>query len=81
MITPPLNGLILPGITRDSILTLAKQWNDFKVTESTITMQDVCKLIQEERVSFAKPLFHLKLFLGQTVKIIFELYFNIFTAS
>lgn len=49
--TPPLNGLILPGITRDSILHLARQWNDCNVTEGTITMQDICKLIQEERVS------------------------------
>lgn len=51
LITPPLNGLILPGITRDSILHLARQWNDCKVTEGTITMHTVCKLIQEERVS------------------------------
>ena len=24
--TPPLNGLILPGVTRDSIIQLAKKW-------------------------------------------------------
>lgn len=51
LVTPPLNGLILPGITRDSILHLTRQWGDCKVTEATITMQDICKLIQEERVS------------------------------
>ena len=26
LITPPLNGLILPGITRKSLLELAKSW-------------------------------------------------------
>lgn len=50
MVTPPLNGLILPGITRDSILSLARQWGRFKVTEGSITMPQVCKLIKEERV-------------------------------
>lgn len=51
LVTPPLNGLILPGITRDSILHLTKQWNDCKVSEATITMEQICKLIKEERVS------------------------------
>lgn len=51
LVTPPLNGLILPGITRDSILTLARQWGDCIVTERSITMQEVCKLVQQERVS------------------------------
>lgn len=49
LITPPLNGLILPGITRDSILALAQQWS-YKVTEGRITMPEICRLIQEERV-------------------------------
>lgn len=48
--TPPLNGLILPGITRDSILTLAQQWKTIKVTEGVITMPEICQLIQEERL-------------------------------
>lgn len=51
LVTPPLNGLILPGIVRDSVLHLARQWGDCKVTEKTITMDQVCKLIKEERVS------------------------------
>ncbi|KAF4524679.1 hypothetical protein B566_EDAN009523 [Ephemera danica] len=33
LITPPLDGLILPGITRQSIIELALEWNEFKVTE------------------------------------------------
>lgn len=51
LVTPPLNGLILPGITRDSILHLTKQWGYCKVSERNITMDEVCKLIKEERVS------------------------------
>lgn len=54
LITPPLNGLILPGITRDSILTLARQWGKFKVSEDIFTMPQVCKLLNEGRVSLFK---------------------------
>lgn len=51
LITPPLNGLILPGITRDSILHLAKEWRQFKVTERPINMFEVKKALYENRVS------------------------------
>eukprot|EP01052_Picozoa_sp_SAG31_P026442 SAG31_NODE_2395_length_5790_cov_73.555614_3_plen_91_part_00 len=33
LITAPLDGTILPGVTRDSVLSLAKGWGEFKVTE------------------------------------------------
>uniref|UniRef100_T1PBX0 Branched-chain-amino-acid aminotransferase n=2 Tax=Musca domestica TaxID=7370 RepID=T1PBX0_MUSDO len=48
--TPPLNGLILPGITRDSILALARQWGQFKVTEDIFTMPDIKHLLNEGRL-------------------------------
>ena len=32
LITPPLDGTILPGVTRDSILTLTRELNQFKVS-------------------------------------------------
>lgn len=51
MVTPPLDGLILPGITRDSILRLARQWNSFSVKEEKFTMPEILKLVKEERVS------------------------------
>ena len=35
LITPPLDGTILPGITRSSIITLLKELKEFKVTERT----------------------------------------------
>ncbi|CAD6221615.1 GSCOCG00011623001-RA-CDS [Cotesia congregata] len=50
LITPPLNGLILPGITRMSILNLAHEWNQFKVIERIITMEEVCRLTSEKRI-------------------------------
>ncbi len=40
LITPPLTGSILPGITRDSVLRLTKDWG-LKVTEKRITIADV----------------------------------------
>lgn len=51
LITPPLeDGLILPGITRDSLLELARQWGDFKVCERRITMSEVIKASKENRL-------------------------------
>ncbi|KAM9299686.1 branched-chain-amino-acid aminotransferase, mitochondrial [Gastrophryne carolinensis] len=50
LVTPPLSGLILPGVTRQSLLDLARQWGEFKVSESTITMADVLRGLEENRV-------------------------------
>lgn len=36
LITPPLDGTILPGVTRDSILTLAKSLGEFEVHEKMV---------------------------------------------
>ncbi|MBW2021084.1 MAG: branched-chain amino acid aminotransferase [Deltaproteobacteria bacterium] len=40
IVTPPLKGSILAGITRDSVLTLARHWN-IPVTERPITINEV----------------------------------------
>lgn len=40
VITPPLNGAILAGITRDSALTLMRAWG-WKVSERTIGIDEV----------------------------------------
>jgi branched-chain amino acid aminotransferase len=40
LITPMLSGSILPGITRDTVITLAKQW-DIKVSERKISIDEV----------------------------------------
>ena len=50
LITPPLNGLILPGVTRQSILDLCRHWNEVKVTERFMSMKEVVKLCNEKRL-------------------------------
>ncbi|PIO70751.1 putative branched-chain-amino-acid transaminase [Teladorsagia circumcincta] len=51
LITPPLErGLILPGVTRDSLLELAREWGEFKVSEKSFTMHDVKKALDEGRL-------------------------------
>jgi len=40
IITPELNGSILPGITRDSVIKLAKQWG-LKISERRISIDEV----------------------------------------
>lgn len=57
--TPPLNGLILPGVTRRSIIELASQWEDIVVKEEVITMERVIELNKQGRVSFEVYLYHI----------------------
>ena len=40
VVTPPLNGAILAGITRDSVLTLLRDWG-LKVSERPISIDEV----------------------------------------
>jgi len=40
VITPPLGGTILPGVTRDSVLTLLKDWGA-QVSERQISIDEV----------------------------------------
>jgi branched-chain amino acid aminotransferase len=50
LITPPLDGTILPGVTRDSILTLSKQFNEFKINVRPFKIQEVMKAAKEKRL-------------------------------
>ncbi|RKP18254.1 branched-chain amino acid aminotransferase [Rozella allomycis CSF55] len=50
LITPHLDGTILPGVTRDSILTLTREWKEFKVTEGRVTMSQLIRAIKENRL-------------------------------
>ncbi|KAI8336697.1 aminotransferase [Chlamydoabsidia padenii] len=50
LVTPPLDGAILPGVTRDSILSLARGWNEFKVSERKVTMPELRDAIKKNRV-------------------------------
>lgn len=46
LITPPLQGSILPGITRDSVLRLASDWG-MPVEERRITIDEVVQACQD----------------------------------
>ncbi|XP_046835952.1 branched-chain-amino-acid aminotransferase, cytosolic [Vespa crabro] len=50
LVTPPLNGLILPGVIRNSILALSQEWNQYKATERKISMKEICQLLSENRL-------------------------------
>ncbi len=47
--TSPLAGTILPGITRDSMITVMKDWG-YKVNEVRFTIDDVFKAAEEGRL-------------------------------
>jgi branched-chain amino acid aminotransferase len=47
--TAPLAGTILPGITRDSVIQLLKDW-DIKVREERFTMEDIYQASEEGRL-------------------------------
>ena len=46
VITPELSGTILPGITRDSILTMLRDWG-VKATERRITLDELQKAAKD----------------------------------
>nr|XP_045234852.1 branched-chain-amino-acid aminotransferase, mitochondrial isoform X3 [Macaca fascicularis] len=50
LVTPPLNGVILPGVVRQSLLDLAQTWGEFRVAERTITMKQLLRALEEGRV-------------------------------
>jgi branched-chain amino acid aminotransferase len=49
LITPPLEGTILPGVTRDSVIHLAKEWR-MKVIERRISIDEIFKASKEGKL-------------------------------
>jgi branched-chain amino acid aminotransferase len=49
VITPPLNGAILAGITRDSVLTLLRDWG-MRASERPIAIEEVIEAAQANRL-------------------------------
>lgn len=48
LVTPTLDsGLILPGVTRRSVLELAREWNEFDVSERKLTMKEILNGAQD----------------------------------
>jgi len=50
LVTPALDGTILPGITRNSVLSTCQSWNDFKVTERQVQLSELEAALKEKRV-------------------------------
>lgn len=51
LITPSLSsGLILPGVTRRSLIELAQKWGQFKVSEKDFTMKQLASALKQKRV-------------------------------
>nr|XP_019950102.1 PREDICTED: branched-chain-amino-acid aminotransferase, cytosolic-like isoform X2 [Paralichthys olivaceus] len=50
LMTPPLDGIILPGVTRQSLLDLARTWGEFKVTERTMGMKELLGALDAGRI-------------------------------
>ncbi|RHW74091.1 branched-chain amino acid aminotransferase [Trypanosoma brucei equiperdum] len=50
LVTAPLDGTILPGVTRDSILSLVRQWGEARVSERSFTIHELTAALREKRV-------------------------------
>lgn len=50
LITAALDGTILPGVTRDSVLQLCRSWGEFDVTERKYTLHEVIAACNEGRM-------------------------------
>lgn len=50
LVTPPLTGTILPGVTRQSFLDITRHWGEFEVNERVITIQEVRDLCFEGKI-------------------------------
>jgi branched-chain amino acid aminotransferase len=50
LVTAPLDGTILPGVTRQSILDLAREWDEFDVREQDFTIHELVEAAQEKRL-------------------------------
>jgi len=50
LITPPLDGTILEGVTRQSILDMTRKWGNIKVSERSITMKETLELLKNNEL-------------------------------
>jgi branched-chain amino acid aminotransferase len=50
LITPELDGICLPGITRQSVIDLVNDWGEIKVTERQIHIDEIVGLHKEGKV-------------------------------
>eukprot|EP00343_Euplotes_focardii_P010647 CAMPEP_0205827056 /NCGR_PEP_ID=MMETSP0206-20130828/30664_1 /ASSEMBLY_ACC=CAM_ASM_000279 /TAXON_ID=36767 /ORGANISM="Euplotes focardii, Strain TN1" /LENGTH=76 /DNA_ID=CAMNT_0053127553 /DNA_START=20 /DNA_END=247 /DNA_ORIENTATION=- len=50
LVTAKLDGTILPGVTRDSVLSLCRSWGEFEVSEREYYLPEVIAAIEEGRM-------------------------------
>ena len=50
LVTPPLDGTVLPGVYRDSVLQITREIKEFKVSEKPVSVQDLVVALKEKRV-------------------------------
>jgi branched-chain amino acid aminotransferase group II len=50
LVTPPLDGMVLPGVTRDTVLSLVRNWSEFEVSERPIHWREIEETIAENRM-------------------------------
>lgn len=50
LFTPKLDGTILPGVVRKSILEMTREWNEFEVVEGSMNMSELQEALQEGRI-------------------------------
>ena len=46
LVTPKLDGTILPGVTRDSVLHIASNMKNIKVTERNIVIDEIIEAFE-----------------------------------
>ena len=50
LVTAPLDGTILPGVTRQSVLDICREWGEFSVSERFLTVGELKKSANEGRL-------------------------------
>lgn len=50
IVTPPLDGLIIPGVTRECILDLIKDLPQYEIVERPFSVDELLKALKEKRV-------------------------------
>ncbi|DBB04285.1 TPA: hypothetical protein ACH3X1_012782 [Trebouxia sp. C0004] len=50
LVTPPLDGTILPGVTRDSVLQLTRGWGEFEVSERQLSIKELKQAAKHGRL-------------------------------
>lgn len=53
LVTAPLEGTILPGVTRSTVIEIVKTWGDYKVSERRLTIDEVMSAARDGKLKEA----------------------------